>query len=321
MTSSAKPFPLPLVAAPLSPDLAPADDGLDYLVMPQGMSTFQAPRLPEGEALQGREGAWRALDAVLTALQQLNETLQNGADPANVQTRTIALDALSPAERTLVNQVLGEGEVSAQVLPAQGLGQARIQESVFAGVWRVLETDARGVSHDHIEVGDVPRVLRQAAADDAAAHRAAASAAPLTPPSPPEGVMNAQPVLVELADQRARRDALPASDQQSAPAHVVNLSLLPMSPQDIAWLDHVLGTGRVLVLSRGYGNCRITNALVPHTWRVVYYNSQDSVLLNTVEVTGMPEVCRAAPEDLADSAERLTDVLAWMREDAAHARG
>jgi len=43
------------------------------------------------------------------------------------------------------------------------------------------------------------------------------------------------------------------------PAHVINLTLLPMSMQDIAFLDHHLGTGRVLILSRGYGNCRITN--------------------------------------------------------------
>lgn len=45
----------------------------------------------------------------------------------------------------------------------------------------------------------------------------------------------------------------------------VNLSLLPLSPSDIAFLDHRLGTGRVLILSRGYGNCRITNCCVPKT--------------------------------------------------------
>lgn len=317
MTPSSKPFPLPLVAAPLSADLPVADDGLDYLAMPQGMATFERPRLPEGEALQGREGAWRALEAVLAALLQVQNRPASGNDPTQAPL-VIALDTLAPSERELVNQVLGEGEVSAQVLPAPGRGQARIQESVFAGVWRVLETNDRGRSHDHIEVGDVPSVLRRAAEDDAA-QAGSSSPAPQPAPQPaPEGVMNAEPVLIELADQRARRSALAEAEQRSAPAHVVNLSLLPMTPQDIAWLDHVLGTGRVLVLSRGYGNCRITNAQVPHTWRVVYYNSQDHVILNTVEVTSMPEVCRAAPEDLSDSAERLAEVLAWMHDDAGH---
>jgi hydrogenase-1 operon protein HyaF len=42
---------------------------------------------------------------------------------------------------------------------------------------------------------------------------------------------------------------------------------------------------------------------------VVYYNSQDAVILNSVEVTDMPEVACAAPEDLQDSAERLVEVL------------
>ena len=85
-----------------------------------------------------------------------------------------------------------------------------------------------------------------------------------------------------------------------------------MAPQDIGWLDTVLGTGRVLILSRGYGNCRITNARRPHTWRVVYYNSQDTVILNTVEVCEMPDVACAAREDLADSFERLGEVLQWL---------
>jgi hydrogenase-1 operon protein HyaF len=95
----------------------------------------------------------------------------------------------------------------------------------------------------------------------------------------------------------------------------VNLTLLPMSNEDIGFMDHHLGTGRVLILSRGYGNCRITNTRVPNTWRVVYYNSQDVVILNTVEVTALPEVAMAAKEDLEDSFERLTEVLAWVEGD------
>jgi len=114
-------------------------------------------------------------------------------------------------------------------------------------------------------------------------------------------------VLVELEDQRR-------SWRAGQPAHVVNLSLLPLSPDDIGYMDMRLGTGRVLILSRGYGNCRITNCCVPHTWRVVYYNSADTVILNSVEVTDMPEVACAAPEDLHDSAQRLEEVLNWVHQ-------
>jgi hydrogenase-1 operon protein HyaF len=125
----------------------------------------------------------------------------------------------------------------------------------------------------------------------------------------PPNVQNAPLLIEEVRDQsrRWRVGQLP---------HVINLTLLPVSPEDIAFLDHHLGTGRVLVLSRGYGNCRISNTRLPHCWRVVYYNSMDKVILNTVEVVDMPEVAMAAPEDLQDSHDRLCEVMAWL-EDAA----
>ncbi len=120
-------------------------------------------------------------------------------------------------------------------------------------------------------------------------------------------MVNVPTILVELADRRERWQ--PGQD-----AHVVNLTLLPLSPDDIAHIDHQLGTGRVVILSRGYGNCRITNTLATHTWRVVYYNSQDKVILNAIEVSTLPEVACAAAEDLADTHERLSEVLQWVEQ-------
>jgi len=288
--AGARPFPIPVVAA-IGPGSQPEEDGLDVITMPRGMSTYRAPRLPEPEDLAGHDGALQVLQRVLAAA---HAAARGERPPA------IALAGLTAGDLNLVNQVLGEGEVSAQVLPEPGCAHAQVQESVFAGVWRVLAFDAQGRVHDSIEVGPVPQVLLRAAHEDAA-----------TPPAPPlplpAGVMNAPTLLVELEDQRRRW-------RTGQPAHVVNLTLLPLSPQDIATLDHHLGTGRVLVLSRGYGNCRITSTRVPDTWRVVYYNSQDQVILNSVEVTEIPEVACAATEDLADSCERLAEVLAWVEQ-------
>ena len=84
--------------------------------------------------------------------------------------------------------------------------------------------------------------------------------------------------------------------------------------EDIAFLDHHLGTGGLLVLSRGYGNCRISSTRLRHCWRVVYYNSADSVILNSVEITDMPDVATAAPEDMRDAHERLADILCVLSE-------
>jgi hydrogenase-1 operon protein HyaF len=93
------------------------------------------------------------------------------------------------------------------------------------------------------------------------------------------------------------------------PARVVNLSLLPHTPEDLFVLDNVFGRGAATVLSRGYGNCRIEATAMPNLWRVRYFNSMDTLILDSFEVAAVPDVACAAPEDLADSAERIAKVL------------
>ena len=286
--SGQRSFPIPLVSA-MGPGSQIEDEELDYLPMPQGMSTYQPPRLPEPDALDGHGAAIAVLDQVLAVLQ----AAIRGESVAPVD-----LSGLGAADREIVNQALGEGEVGAQVADGQGSALVQVQESVFAGVWRVIERLPDGGLQDRIEVGAIPEVLKTCARQDGASgHRPAARL--------PEGVMNAPTLLQELHDQRQQWRA-------GQSAHLVNLSLLPLSPADMACLEEQLGTGRVVILSRGYGNCRISSTRVPNTWRVVYYNSQDAMILNSIEVVDMPEVACAAPEDLVDSEQRLREVMAWV---------
>ncbi len=286
--SGQRPFPIPLVSA-MGPGSQIEDEELDYLPMPQGMSTYQPPRLPEPDALDGHGAAIAVLDQVLAVLQ----AAIRGESVAPVD-----LSGLGAADREIVNQALGEGEVGAQVADGQGSALVQVQESVFAGVWRVIERLPDGGLQDRIEVGAIPEVLKTCARQDGASgHRPAARL--------PEGVMNAPTLLQELHDQRQQW-------RVGQSAHLVNLSLLPLSPADMACLEEQLGTGRVVILSRGYGNCRISSTRVPNTWRVVYYNSQDAMILNSIEVVDMPEVACAAPEDLVDSEQRLREVMAWV---------
>ncbi len=297
MNPNARPFPIPVVAA-LGPGSQPEDETLDYMPMPSGMDTYRPPVLPEPEELAGHAIATQVLQEVIDAV---------AAHLRGEAVAPIPLGGLPAGELALVNQVLGEGEVSAQVLArpeTRSFGadavRVRVQESVFAGVWRVLAIDDDGALHDHIEVGAIPAALVEAAHEDAQA--------PRTAPGPlPAAMVNVPTILFELAEQRERWR--PGHD-----AHVVNLTLLPLSPDDIAHIDHQLGTGRVVILSRGYGNCRITNTLGANTWRVVYYNSQDKVILNAIEVSTLPEVACAAQEDLADTHERLSEVLQWVEQ-------
>lgn len=285
-----KPFPIPVVA--LGPGTQSEDETLDYISMPKDMDTFRPPMLPEPEQIAGRAKARAALGCVLDMLDAAAEGRPGGQ---------VSLLDLPAEDRALINQVMGEGEASALLRTEGSALEQRIQESVFAGVWRIMSFNGSVLVDDVIEVGPVPMQLRITADEDAESlYRPWRGLLPAN-------VQNAPLLVEEIRDQIARW-------QPGQPPHVVNLTLLPVTPEDIAYLDHQLGTGRVLLLSRGYGNCRITNTRHPHCWRVVYYNSMDSVILNTVEVVDMPEVAMAAPEDLRDSHERLADVLGYFEQ-------
>lgn len=283
-----KAFPIPVVA--LGPGTQTEDEALDYMPMPKDMDIYRPPVLPEPEEIAGRTAVRDVLNQVLALLDRAAQRQPGGQ---------LSLQGLSAADLALINQVMGEGETSALVRAAGLPHEVRVQESVFAGVWRVITVNAGVTVDDVVEVGPVPALLRQVALEDAQ-----------TPYKPWQGalpphVQNAPLLLEEVRDQlsRWRPGQLP---------HVVNLTLLPVTPEDIAFLDHQLGTGRVLLLSRAYGSCRISNTLQPNCWRVVYYNSMDKVILNTVEVVDMPEVAMAAPEDLRDSHTRLKDVVGYL---------
>ena len=68
------------------------------------------------------------------------------------------------------------------------------------------------------------------------------------------------------------------------------------------------------MISRGFGNCRISSTLARDVWRVQYFNSMNTLILNTIEVVDVPEVALAADEDLCDSRARLAELIAWMGE-------
>ncbi len=288
-----RPFPIPVVS--IGPGSQAEDETLDYVVMPKGMSTWQPPRLPEPEEVAQHGSVRTTLRAVQEALTQALA----GTPPS-----PIPLDGMDAQARAVLNQILGEGEVSIRIAAPSGSDAAATidaQESIYAGVWRVMQRDAdSGELRDTIEVGAAPAA---ALASSRSEHHRGAGLSPQS--AVPEGVMNAPSILAELADQWSHRRSGDA-------AHVVNLTLLPLVPADMAWIEHELGSGRVLILSRGYGNCRISSTERPHTWRVVYYNSMDTMILNTIEVVEMPEVALAAREDLADSLERLTEAIEWL---------
>jgi hydrogenase-1 operon protein HyaF len=263
------------------------EDGalLDYQKMPDEMVTFSMPAIPEPEAVEGMDVAL----ALLTRVQAALEGYKTGD-----QEQLFDLTFMDSANLSLVDQVLGEGEVS--VVFSRTI-QVKIQESVMAGIWRVRYQDGTGTTYkDTLEVGSIPGLIQDATFVGAAAT--------LTLPDEPlpEGVLNAPPLVAEL-NEKAQ------AYRPGVPAHVINLTLLPQTEQDLEFLGQLLGSGAVTILSRGYGNCRITSTGMQHVWWVQYFNSQDMNILNTLEVTDVPAVSCAAQEDLKDSADRLKEIL------------
>ena len=282
-----KDFPIPVVSiGPGSQD--EGDEELSYLEMPREMSTFQMPPLPEPGELRGAKEAQ-------AALRWLHEATRDWAP--GVPNRSFDAAVLGGTDRVLVDQILGEGEVSVIV---SGATETRAQESVFTGVWRVRTLAPDGsVASDRIEVGPVPSIVLEAA------RRAASSEVPAI--EAPAEAVGARPILEEVAHQAAAR-------REGDPAHVINLSLLPMSPADAAHLGAVLAAGPVRILSRGYGSCRVTSTVVRDTWWVQYVNGYGNPMVDSIEITDVPEVAVASAEDVEESARRIHEALQWLEQ-------
>lgn len=273
--------PVPAAGPGSQPD---EDDGarLQYIDMPREVQTYRRPETPYPEDVRHLKGARETMRWLQGALRDY------GRDRTAVVADISRLDAQN---RDLVNQILGEGEVSARFA---GERPARTQEAVLAGVWRTLCLDGeQRISADLLEVGDVPALCRMPPGD---------GVLPSPRPEPPPGVHNAPAVLTELLDHQG-------GYAPGRPAHVINLTLLPMSEDDHAYLGGVLGTGLVSILSRGYGDCRIESTAHRWIWRVRYFNSMDRLILDTLEVVDVPQVARAAREDIDDSRRRLAEIL------------
>jgi hydrogenase-1 operon protein HyaF len=283
-----KPFPFPVrvSGAGSQPE---GDEVLQYLAMPSEMSTFRMPRVPDAAP----PGAMAVAREVLAMFARLLD----GASQASLPPLPLDLAYVPHDARKVLNEVLGEGEVAVRI---DGRQQVRIQESVFTGVWRVCTFDERDtLIGDWLEASPVPAIVVDAA-------RARTSNA-IAPVEMPRGTMNAPSLLAEIG-------AAMASRTSGAPAHVLNLTLFPLSPEDQQVLERALPVGGVAIMSRGFGQCRISSTLARDVWRVQYFNSMSTLILDTIEVVEVPDVAVAAPEDLADSRERLAELLEWMGE-------
>lgn len=273
-------FPVRVVAMPFAgPGTQPLadDDVLNTLGLPGEMHTFRPP-------VVDLDAPPAVVDAALGVLHRLHGAVLATPWGSGLPARC-DLSVLDPAVRAEIDDLLGEGEVA--VLTA---GALRAQETAFTGLWRIL-----GDGLDLLEAAAFPHALRDLAA-------ARPAPAPIAAPAAEAGLMNALPLAHEIAERSA-------AWRSGQAAHVINLSLLPVTPEDTAWLDDVLGRGGLSVLSRGYGNCRVTATAWPNVWWVQYFNNMDKLVLNSIEIVDLPAVTLAAAEDYAETGVRFGEWL------------
>lgn len=265
------------------PAAAVGDDQVRLIGMPTGLVR------PARQALAADQltpAASEVMDAVVADLRRRIET------PAAPPTR-FSLAALDESGKAAIADMLGEGDVWAKV----GVGNAfwRVVESVLAGVWRLESSAADGTTQEWLEVGAVPWPVLQAANE---LPRDSVE----VPKQMPQGAMNAPFLLAELLDRSSKY-------RPGAENHIINFTLLPITEVDADVLTQVLGQIPLVIRSGGYGSSRVFATGLKYVWAVQYVNGMGNVILDTLEIGGVPVSVLAAKEDFEDSAERLAEIL------------
>lgn len=277
--------PPPSVPGSVGPGSQPLDeDGgkLEYMQMPSEMMTYAAPDLPEPEDVENVEASKQIMAQMIALLENFTD---NGAH------NVIDLSGLDQTNLNFINQLLGEGEVS-----VIGADNSQGQEAVFAGVWRVRRADDHGnIVDDRIEIATFPTLV------SSRSFVGARSSVEL-PETPGDNIFNSPALFAEINENIPKVEP-------GTPPYVINLSLLPHTEEDLELLNDCLGRSTVTILSRGYGNCRVIATNTQNCWWVQFFNSTDDMILNTIEITTMPEVVCASGDDMGDSHERLVEIL------------
>ena len=101
-----------------------------------------------------------------------------------------------------------------------------------------------------------------------------------------------------------------------AQPHSINLTQLPISEADRLFLSRLCGPGNIQIRTIGYGESYINATGLRHVWHLRCTDTLKGPLLESYEICPIPEVVLAAPEDLVDSAQRLSEVCQWLAEAA-----
>ena len=85
----------------------------------------------------------------------------------------------------------------------------------------------------------------------------------------------------------------------------IDLRSLPMSPQDRAELQQVLGEGEVQATCNAQGLTKMRETRVAGVWWVEHFDPAGALIAELLEVCRMPDILLCAPDEIAAGARAL----------------
>lgn len=125
------------------------------------------------------------------------------------------------------------------------------------------------------------------------------------------GTGNAHAVLREVEE---RLQKLVEQGEEGS----IDLSGLPLTPEDYDLLEETLGEGEVVAEVHSLGPSRIHETGIPGVWWVTHYNSDDEVLAEFIEVAWCPEILLTPEDDAKDGLEALRARLFELKQAGDH---
>ena len=117
-------------------------------------------------------------------------------------------------------------------------------------------------------------------------------------PAEPGLTGNAPPLLRELLEMVRR---LLDSGESSS----IDLTALPLTPADLDWLRDKLGQGEITITLQANGESSLDETASPGVWWITHRNEQGTVIAQFLEVTFVPELVKAQPQDVQIGYEYL----------------
>lgn len=129
------------------------------------------------------------------------------------------------------------------------------------------------------------------------------AALPASPQPAPDALTgNAPAVLREIA---ARLESL----AKEGTSGIIDLGAMPLSPADKDWLDAQLGPGEVEINLALDGPSLVRETRYAGVWWLVHRNPQGAVTGEFIEITRIPDLVLAHPDDIISGSESLNFLI------------